>query len=215
MKRVINKRSIDRPREKLAAYGPAKLSDFELLQALIGRGNAKADVTKIARSVQKLLKWHGAQITYEQLSAVDGIGPARAAEVLAAFELGRRYLLEPEAPVIDTVETAVEQFRELRTKKQEHFMCLTLDGANRLIAKRIVTIGTLTSSLVHPREVFADAITDRAASMIVAHNHPSGSLNPSAADYDITERLKEAALLLGINLNDHLIITKTSYSSIL
>lgn len=214
MKRVIDKHSTGRPREKLAAHGPAKLSDFELLQALIGRGNAKADVSKIARSVQKLLKWHGAQMTYEQLSAVIGIGPARAAEIVAAFELGKRYLLEPEAPIIDSPEKAVEQFRALRSKKQEYFMCLTLDGASRLIAKRIVTIGTLTSSLVHPREVFADAITDRAASIIVAHNHPSGSLNPSAADYDVTERLKEAALLLGINLNDHLIITKNSYASI-
>lgn len=203
-----------RPREKLIAHGPAKLSDFELLQALIGRGNAQAGVLQIARELRKLLRWHGAQMTYEQLKAIIGIGEARASEILAAFELGRRYLVESEAPIIDSAEKAVAQLEELRHKKQEYFMCLTLDGASRLIAKRVITIGTLTASLVHPREVFADAIADRAASIIVAHNHPSGSLNPSAADYDVTERLKESAALLGLSLADHLIITKTAHTSI-
>ena len=93
-------------------------------------------------------------------------------------------------------------------------MCLTLDGANRLIAKRIVTIGTLTASLVHPREVFADAITDRAASIIVAHNHPSGNLQPSQADRDVTDRLREAGELLGVTLLDHVIVTKDGFRAI-
>ena len=113
-----------------------------------------------------------------------------------------------------TPEKAVEQLSDIRDKKQEYFLYLTLDGANRLIAKRIITIGTLTSSLVHPREVFAEAITDRAASIIVAHNHPSGNLEPSQADREVTERLRDAGDLLGVKLIDHIVVTKDSYSSI-
>ena len=133
---------------------------------------------------------------------------------MAGFELWRRQFEVSERPIIDSPEKAVEQLSDIRDKKQEYFVCLTLDGANRLIAKRIITIGTLTSSLVHPREVFAEAISDRAASIIVAHNHPSGNTEPSQADRDVTERLKEAGLILGVQLEDHLIVTSKSYLSI-
>ena len=133
---------------------------------------------------------------------------------MAGFELWRRQFEVSERPIIDSPEKAVEQLSDVRDKKQEYFVCLTLDGANRLIAKRIITIGTLTSSLVHPREVFAEGITDRAASIIVAHNHPSENLEPSQADRDVTERLKEAGLILGVQLEDHLIVTSKSYLSI-
>ena len=209
-----DRRPSDRPREKLQAKGPSALSDFELLQALIGSGNAQADVSTIARNTLKLIQKHGADISYEQLQEVTGMGAAKAAEILAALELSKRYLTESDKPVIDSPEKAVEQLSDIRDKKQEYFVCLTLDGANRLIAKRIITIGTLTSSLVHPREVFADAITDRAASIIVAHNHPSGSLNASTADLAVTNQLKAAADLLGINLIWHVIITPNAYATI-
>lgn len=202
-----------RPREKLQKKGAAALSDFELLQALIGSGNAQANVTKIARDVQTMLKKHGAGITYEHLQRITGLGAAKITEILAAFELSKRYLLDSEQPIIDSPEKAVELLGDIRDKKQEHFVCLTLDGANRLISKRTITIGTLTASLVHPREVFADAITDRAASVIIAHNHPSGSLDSSDADKQVTARLSEAGLLLGINVLDHIIITKSSFTA--
>lgn len=212
---MSDRRKEDRPREKLQARGPAALSDFELLQALIGSGNAQADVSTIARKVLDLFKKHGASISYDQLKEVTGLGPARITEILAALEISKRYLLVSEQPIIDSTERAVEELGDIREKKQEYFVCLTLDGANRLIAMRTITIGTLTSSLVHPREVFADAITDRAASIIVAHNHPSGSLNPSVSDKDITKKLKQSGDLVGIKLIDHLIITKTEYKSII
>ncbi len=203
----MSDRSIsDRPREKLQAKGAAALSDFELLQALIGSGNAQADVSKIARETLKLIKQHGADITYEQLAQIKGMGAAKITEILAALELSKRYLLDSDRPIIDSPEKAVEQLSDIRDKKQEYFVCLTLDGANRLISKRIITIGTLTSSLVHPREVFADAITDRAASIIVAHNHPSGSKTPSAEDQSVTEKLTKTGELLGIELIDHIIV---------
>lgn len=202
-----------RPREKLQTKGAESLSDYELLMAIIGSGNKQADVTKIARDVLKVLK-QDRTLTVESLNCVTGLGPAKIAELVASYELASRYLIDPEQPIIDSPEKAAEQLSDIRDKKQEYFICLTLDGANRLISKRIITIGTLTSSLVHPREVFAEAITDRAASVIVAHNHPSGNLQASDADRVVTERLQEAGELLGIKLNDHIIITVKSYQSI-
>ena len=203
-----------RPREKLQARGAAALSDYELLMAMIGSGNAQADVTKIARDVRKILREKGSDLAYEDLLKIKGLGAAKAAQLMAGFELWRRQFEVSERPIIDSAEKAVGLLSDIRDKKQEYFVCLTLDGANRLIAKRVISIGTLTASLVHPREVFAEAITDRAASIIVAHNHPSGNLEPSAADKQVTERLKEAGEVLGINLLDHLIITKDSFRNI-
>jgi DNA repair protein RadC len=214
MVKVSKLQAKDRPREKLKAKGAAALSDFELLEALIGNGNVRADVSMIAKGVLKLVREHGANITYEQLESVAGMGEARTSEILAALELGRRYLLDPSQPIVDSTEKAVEQLQDIRDKKQEYFVVMTLDGAYHLIAKRVVTIGTLTGSLVHPREVFADALADRAASIIVAHNHPSNSLEPSHADIELTLRLEEAAQLLGITLSGHIIVTRNGYSAI-
>ena len=211
---MSDRHKLDRPREKLQAKGASALSDFELLQALIGSGNAQADVSKIARETLKIIKANGANVTYDQLQHVTGMGAAKVTEILAALELSKRYLLTSDQPIIDSPEKAVEQLADIRDKKQEYFVCLTLDGANRLIAKRIITIGTLTASLVHPREVFAEAITDRAASIIVAHNHPSGNLEPSQADRDVTLRLKDAGELLGIRMIDHIIVTVKAHAMI-
>ena len=205
----------NRPREKMQKYGAGKLSDLELLMAIIGSGSGVADVTKIARDLKKLIAEKGSELTFEDLMGVKGMALAKTTQFMAAFELWRRQFEVSERPIIDTPEKAVAQLSDIRDKKQEYFVCLTLDGANRLIAKRTITIGTLTASLVHPREVFADAITDRAASIIVAHNHPSGSLEASLADYEVTGRLTEVSKLLGVNLNDHIIVTSTGFVSIL
>ena len=205
----------DRPREKLARYGTARLSDLELLMAIIGSGNKQADVGKIAREVLKILRQKSGDVSYDDLRSVVGLGEAKIPVILASLELARRYLLDSDQPIIDSPEKAVELLTDIRDKKQEYFVCLTLDGANRLIAKRVVTIGTLTASLVHPREVFADAIADRAASIIVAHNHPSGSLEASQVDKEVTNRLRQAGELLGISLVDHIIITKDYFQSII
>ena len=204
-----------RPREKLQARGAAALSDYELLMAIIGSGSAHADVTKIARDVRKILGEKGSNLTYEDLLKIKGLGAAKATQLMASFELWRRQFEVSERPIIDSAEKAVELLGDIRSKKQEYFVCLTLDGANRLIAKRVISIGTLTASLVHPREVFAEAITDRAASIIVAHNHPSGNLEPSIADKEVTERLRQAGEILGIDLLDHILITEKSNATIL
>ena len=214
MIKMSDRRKDLRPREKLAARGAASLSDYELLMAIIGSGNKQADVTKIARDLQKLLQDKGRELTFDDLLSIGSLGPAKSTQIMAGFELWRRRFESSEQPVIDSPDKAADQLADIRDKKQEYFVCLTLDGANRLISKRIITIGTLTSSLVHPREVFAEAISDRAASIIVAHNHPSGNLQSSDADRQVTERLKEAGVLLGINLVDHIIVTSKEFVSI-
>ena len=149
--KMSDRRKDLRPREKLQARGAEALSDYELLMAIIGSGTAQADVTKIARDVRKLIAENGSQLTYEDLLTVKSLGPAKAANIMAGFELWRRQFEVSERPIIDSPEKALTQLADIRDKKQEYFVCLTLDGANRLIAKRIITIGTLTASLVHPR----------------------------------------------------------------
>ncbi|OYW84919.1 hypothetical protein B7Z17_03240 [Candidatus Saccharibacteria bacterium 32-49-10] len=212
--KITDRPQTERPREKMQKYGAGKLSDLELLMAIIGSGSGAADVTKIARDLKKLIAKKGSELTFEDLMGVKGMALAKTTQFMAAFELWRRQFEVSERPIIDSPEKAVAQLADIRDKKQEYFVCLTLDGANRLIAKRVITIGTLTASLVHPREVFADAITDRAASIIVAHNHPSGNLEPSQADRDVTTRLRSAGELLGIDLIDHIIVTNTHHAQI-
>mgnify|MGYP003605082305 CR=1 FL=1 len=214
MVKISDRRKDLRPREKMQTRGAASLSDYELLMAMIGSGSAEADVTKIARDVLKLIKEKASELVLDDLLSVKGLGLAKATPIMAGFELWRRQYEVSEHPIVDDTEKAAEQLAELRNKKQEYFVCLTLDGANRLISKRVISIGTLTSSLVHPREVFAEAITDRAAGIIVAHNHPSGNLQASDADRAVTERLRDAGELLGIKLLDHVVVTAKSHASI-
>ena len=197
------------PREKLAKYGASNLTDLELLQLLIGSGNKQASAQDVAKQILKVLKDKGSSISYEDLMSIKGMGVAKTSEIIALFELGRRYLMPADRPVISSTESAVEQLKYIRDKKQECFVVLTLDGANRLISNTIVFQGTLNQSLV-----FAKAIEDRAACIIVAHNHPSGNTEPSEEDYAITEKLKEAGELLGIQVLEHIVITKNGQRSI-
>jgi len=211
--KIKNLPKIDRPREKLKAKGASSLSDFELLLALFGSGNKQVDVTQISREVLKLLKNKGVNVSYKNLEEIKGLGSAKISELLAAFELSKRYLIQPDQPILNNVDDIANYLKDLRDKKQEYFVCLTLDGANRLISRRTITIGTLNSSLSHPREVFADAVSDRAANIIICHNHPSGILKPSENDIEITKRLLESGKLLGINVIDHIILTKNGFFS--
>ena len=212
MVKIQNLDKQDRPREKLAAKGAANLSDVELLQVVIGSGIKGADVTKIAKNINKLFINHGYNLTIQQLTSIKGVSSATATKLVALFELAQRHIKQESR--VDGAEPAVALVPELKTAAQEHLVVLSLDGANRLIAKRLVTIGTLNASLVHPREVYSDPLKDRAASIIVIHNHPSGTLEPSDADIQVTQRLKDAGKLLGINLLDHIIIAKTGYYSL-
>lgn len=202
----------DRPREKLTAKGAEALSDFELLEVIIGNGSRTTDVSTIARRIQKQLRQGANHLNIDLLTSIRGVGAARGAKILAALELARRHLIRDALP-LNNIHDIVERLGDIRDKQQEYLICLTLDGGQRLISQRTITIGTLDTLLAHPREIFADAIADRAASVIVAHNHPSGDTRPSPKDVSLTQQLSAAGQLLGINLRDHLILTKNSYYS--
>ena len=204
----------DLPREKMNAKGASALSNVELLQAVIGSGGKDNDFKKIAKNLYAVIQKIGPEaLTVEDIKSIKGIGEAKATIVFAALEFWRRMFTKQTAPLIDSAEKAAEQLGFIRDKKQEYFVMLTLDGARRLINSRIITIGTLMSSLVHPREVFSPAIEDRAASIIIAHNHPSGMLDISEQDREVTKRIKQAGELLGIPLDDHIIVAGDSYVS--
>jgi DNA repair protein RadC len=204
----------DRPREKIAKKGAAALSDTELVEAIIGRGTRQRDVREIARDICGILRARE-DIRYEDIRAIGGIGPTRASQIMACFEMGRRYFApRPDSAKVTRPEDVLPLVAHLRDKRQEHFCCITLNGAGEVLGNRVVTVGLLNHSLVHPREVFADAITDRAASIVCVHNHPSGSLEPSPQDIAITAQLKEAGALVGIQLIDHVIVTRTGHVSL-
>lgn len=211
-KRIHQLPAADRPREKLYAKGVNALSDFELLEVIIGTGSPGTDVGTIARQVQKHLQYSTAAITYESLTAIKGVNKATASKLLASLELARRLLMKDAEP-LNNLKDMLARLDDIRTKQQEHFICLSLDGGQRLIARRTVTVGTLDKTLAHPREVFADAIADRAASVVIAHNHPSTDAMPTQGDITLTQQLVAAGQLLGIALRDHLIVTKKDYFS--
>jgi len=188
------------------------LSDFELLEVTIGAGTAGADVSQIARQVQKLLRKGAGAVTFDELVALRGVSTAGAGRIMAALEIAKRYLVKDVEP-LRTMSEIVAHLDDIRSKQQEYLVALSLDGGQRLIAQRIITIGTLDTVLAHPREVFAEALMDRAASLIVAHNHPSGEPQPSQNDIALTQQLVAAGQLLGVMLRDHIILTKTDYFS--
>ncbi|MDO9324472.1 MAG: DNA repair protein RadC, partial [Methanoregula sp.] len=214
MKKMKDVPMLDRPREKIAKKGVASLTEQELIESILGRGTRGKDVREIAKEICGLLKDRHGTIPYDDLLLVMGIGPSKAAQITACFELGRRYSAPAESSTRVTKPQDILTLAivaDMRDKRQEHFICITLNGAGEVLDSRIITVGLLNHSLVHPREVFADAITDRAASVICVHNHPSGSLEPSPQDIAITTQLREAGLLLGIQLIDHIIVTKSGY----
>jgi DNA repair protein RadC len=201
-----------RPREKLRERGASALTDEELVVAILGMGTAGVDVRTIARQVASLIHEHKQGLTLDHLLGVPGMGLAKAAQILSAFELARRHLLKETVKITDARD-ALPLLSDIAGKQQEYFVCISLNGAHEVIEKRIVTVGLLDKSQVHPREVFADVLTDRAAAVILAHNHPSGELKPSNSDLKIHEQLTEAGRILGIRILDHVIVSKRGYYS--
>ncbi|VVB55671.1 RadC-like JAB domain protein [uncultured archaeon] len=212
MKRIKDLPQFSRPREKLKEKGAGALSDIELTAVILGSGNKGQDVLSLSSKVAKLLAEKKGKLSHEELSKIEGIGPAKASQILAGFELARRYIVK-ETNKITGANDVLLMINDIAGKQQEHFICISLNGANEVIEKRIVTVGLLDKSQVHPREVFADVITDRAASVIFAHNHPSGENKPSNSDLKIHEQLTEAGKILGIKILDHIIISRKGYYS--
>jgi DNA repair protein RadC len=196
-----------RPREKLCARGVAALSDGELLALLLGSGTPGRSAMRIARALARRSPAELAGWPLMRWLRVQGIGPARAAAVLAAFELGRR-AAEPKgpAPAIRGPEDVLALVRDLARARREHFVVLLLNARHELQCRETVSIGSLNASIVHPREVFLPAILHSAASVVLVHNHPSGDPEPSEEDLSITRRLVEVGELVGIGVLDHVIV---------
>jgi len=214
MKKITDIPKVDRPREKLQEKGPEALSDLELLAVLIGSGTKGNDVMSVARRILNVLDENNENINFDVLQEIDGVGPAKATLIVAALEFTRRRI-HPQGLKISFPPDVLPLITNYADRKQEHFICVSINGANEVIAARVVTIGLVNKSQVHPREVFADAITDRASAVIVAHNHPSGKLEPSVEDIELTKQLQEAGKTLGIQLLDHIIFNQKGHFSFL
>lgn len=209
----------DRPRERLDALGSEALSDAELLSLLLRTGSRGADVLSLAA---RLLSMHGglpglARTSPRDLARSAGVGPAKSASLCAAVELGRRLAarrLAPGAAVGSPADVFQHFHPRLRHASQERFFVVLLDGRHRVIRHELVSQGTLTASLVHPREVFRPALRDAAAAVVLVHNHPSGDPTPSQEDREVTERLARAGEILGVPVLDHVVVAERGYSSL-
>ena len=207
---------IERPREKLIAKGAQNLKDEELLAILLGTGVEGKNVIEVAKQIlRKYSKKRLLKLTYNDLSKIKGIGPAKACIILAAIELVKRTLEmgEMTLPVIGSTKDVIAQAVYLREKTREHLMAIYLNARNEMIFKKPMFVGTLNANLVHPREIFQEALKQNAASVILVHNHPSGESEPSEDDLAITKRLIEAGKIMGIEVLDHVIITKNKVFS--
>jgi len=205
---------IERPREKLIHYGPGRLSNSELLAIVLRSGKKGENVIDLAN---KLLKKYKAEnlpnLGYQELKDFSGIGPAKACEIIACFELGKRLLKGKVAELYLKPEDVWKELKDIRDHKKEHFVIFFLDSRNQEIKREVISVGSLNANLVHPREVFEPAVKNLAAQVILAHNHPSGDPEPSEDDLELNKRLVEAGKILGIEVIDHIIIGKAGFLS--
>ncbi len=205
-----------RPREKLSERGAENLSDSELLAILIRAGRAGMSALDIARETLK--KYPISQlltVTKDELTGIKGLEDTKAITIKAALELGSRAVgsFHDSLPILDSVKATVAQLVDLRGKQKEYFMVLYLNARKQLIHKETISIGTLTETLVHPREVFEPAIRNLASSIMLAHNHPSKNTEVSDEDIKLTEKLIQSGTILDIEVLDHIIITDDGYIS--
>ena len=200
-----------RPRERLLRFGPEALSDQELLSIILVSGVKGKNVTILARELLSKLDKEKGIPPVKELCKLTGLGESKGCTIAAMLEFGRRKWAGGQQ--IRHPGDVYKLIRHHADRRQERFICLSLNGAHEVLAVRIVTIGLVNRTIIHPREVFADPILDRASAIAVAHNHPSGNLRPSEEDNEITRRLKAAADILGVSFLDHLIFSEISYFS--
>ena len=212
MKKIKDMPVHERPREKLLEKGAGFLSDQELLAIILGRGTRNQDVLTISKKIIRIIDEKGLHFSAGDILELEGIGQAKAATIAAAFEFVRRRV-KPEGLKIKFPADVLPLIRHYGDRKQEHFLCVSINGANEVINVRVVSIGLVNKTHVHPREVFADPITDRASAVILAHNHPAGDLNPSQEDINLTNQLKKAGQILGISVLDHVIFSPRGHYS--
>jgi DNA repair protein RadC len=209
----VNGRSLD-IRERLARSGAPAISDAELLAAILGSGNRQMEVRVLAAHILSKCDFSAGVPDIPTLTGIAGLGQAQACRISAALELGKRFYGIRDRRITGPAD-AWQLVRHFADRKQERFLCCTLNGAHDVLAVRIITLGLANRTIVHPREVFAEAVADRACAILVAHNHPSGRLEPSREDEDITGRIRDAGEILGIPLLDHIIFSQEGYVSLM
>ena len=200
-----------KPREKLEEKGVKALSDKELVMILIGKGSNGHTIEEVAEKVLKVLD-KGSEPLLTDLKYISGMGQAKATAVLAALELGRRRP-NRKTKVIRRPEDIWNEVKHYAERNQEQLLVLSFNGAGELLGIHVATVGLVDKVVMHPREIFAEAIKERAVSVVIVHNHPSGQLSPSQADRILTKRISTAGKLLGIKVLDHLIISTSGYYS--
>lgn len=222
--RIADLPESERPRERLIAQGAKTLATAELLAILLSTGSGKLSAVGLGQYILQTLSQHQRdplsalrEVTISELTKVPGVGTAKATTILAAIELGKRVYQSrpPEKTVIDDPNVAAAALsHELMWQSQERFAVLILDVKHRLIATQVITIGTATETLAHPREIFREIIRQGGTRAIIAHNHPSGNVEPSSEDINLTRQLLEGARFLGIPLLDHLILGNGNHLSL-
>ncbi|NJN20727.1 MAG: DNA repair protein RadC [Leptolyngbya sp. RL_3_1] len=224
--RVTDMPSSERPRERLLEHGAKSLATAELLAILLGTGQGPGKLSAVGLGqyiLQSLSQDQPdalgvlRQISAQELMQISGVGPAKATSILAALELGKRVLQSrpPERTVVDDPSVAAAALsHELMWQEQERFAVLLLDVKHRILGSKVITIGTATETLAHPRDIFREVIRQGATRVIIAHNHPSGVLEPSPEDISLTEQLLSASKVLAIPLLDHLILGNGDYCSL-
>ena len=201
-----------RPRERLVEYGHKALSDQELLAIILNSGIKGKNVSTLAAELLEKLEQIKVIPTVKELKDIGGLGMSKACTVIAMMELGRRYW-DVTGTKIRSPRDIFNIVRHYANRKQERFLCVSLNGAHEAIAVRVVTVGLVNRTIVHPREVFADPLSDRCSAVCVCHNHPSGDMQPSREDDEVTTSLEAAAEVLGIRFLDHLIFSQTAFYS--
>lgn len=214
MAKIKDLPKIERPRERLEKYGPGKLSNSELLAILLGTGVKGLNVIELAKNILRKIDGEKIKnISVKELKKIHGLGSAKACEIVASLELGKRLLHGKQAALLLSPQDVWNELKDIRNHKKEHFIVFYLDSQNQEIKREIISVGTLNASLVHPREVFELAVKYLASHILIAHNHPSGGCDPSKEDINLTNRLSEAGKILGIEVVDHVIISNSGFLS--
>ena len=202
-----------RPRERMQERGPLGISDLELLCIILGSGGPNKPVQDLAMEILEIIDLKGKKgVSQKDLEGIAGLGPAKVATLCACLEFGRRMTYTRRKTLNDPY-SIFEAVRHFGSRTQEHFLCIMLNGAHELMGINVVSIGLVNKTLVHPREIFADPLKERATAVVLAHNHPSGNLEPSDDDIATTARIRKAGALLGIEVLDHIVFSEDSYRS--
>ena len=207
---------VNRPRERFLEKGPDALSKSDLLAILIGSGIKGKNVKKLSEQIIREFGSRFLDLTINDLLEIQGIGKAKALQIVSALALVKRFYDEKKQKenIVLSTEDVISLNSDLKSKKKEYLVCLYLDARNALLKKEIISIGILDKSIVHPREIFGPAVELRTAGIMLVHNHPSGDPEPSKEDVELTKRLAKAGEIIGIDVLDHIVVCDKSYLSL-